>query len=473
MGEIQDLINRQQELHEQVQSLIAGAKSEKRDLSDDERRQIKDFQSQFDSLEEEIGLLNTANAQGSRLTDSMGRQTEPEGARRQPANNDADDDAGNEPPRPAPITRTRPTNFGNQPNRNGNGAPRQQPDPRLTANFRSMGEFSQAVFNARGGHIDPRLEMIRNAPTTYGQESVGADGGFAVPPAFRTAIMEKVMGENSLLSLTDNEQTSSNTLTVPIDETTPWGTTGVKAYWTAEGALKTQSKPSLGETTVKLHKLAALVPVTDELLEDAPALDNYIRRRSSEAITWEINRAIVSGTGVGQPLGILNSGALISVAKEAGPQAADTLVYANLVKMWSRMPDASRQRAVWIANQTIEPQLLQMVVTGAAQPIYMNGGNAAGTPFRQLLGLRIVYTEAAPPLGDLGDIILADMSGYLSVTKVGGVRTDVSIHLYFDYDVTAFRFVMRIGGRPWFNSPITANDGTTTYSPFVALAERA
>ena len=57
-------------------------------------------------------------------------------------------------------------------------------------------------------------------------------------------------------------------------------------------------------------------------------------------------------------------------------------------------------------------------------------------------------------------------------SKGGGVRSDVSIHLWFDYDVTAFRFVLRIGGRPWWNGPANPATGNLTLSPYIALGSR-
>jgi hypothetical protein len=49
-----------------------------------------------------------------------------------------------------------------------------------------------------------------------------------------------------------------------------------------------------------------------------------------------------------------------------------------------------------------------------------------------------------------------------------------SIHLRFDYDQTAFRFVFRIDGQPWWPTAATPLYATSdTLSPFVTLAERA
>lgn len=323
--------------------------------------------------------------------------------------------------------------------------------------------------------MDPRLTS--NAPTTYGQEGVGADGGFAIPPDFRAAIQSKVMGEGSLLSQTDQMTTSSNSLTIPLDETTPWQTNGgIQAFWESEGGQKQQSKPALGELTVKAHKIIVLVPMTDELLQDGPAMAAYVNRKAPEKIDFKVNHAIINGTGVGQPLGILKSNGTIMVPPVSG-QAADTVVFQNIMSAYYRMNSAGRRRAVWLMNGDAEEQLSYMRFVdqgnGNAIPVYLPPGGLSGTPYATLLGRPIVTSEAMPALGNAGDIVFADMMSYMTLVKSGGVRQDVSIHLFFDYDMTAFRFVLRVGGQPWWNSPITRPDGQPSRGFFTALAPRA
>jgi hypothetical protein len=65
-----------------------------------------------------------------------------------------------------------------------------------------------------------------------------------------------------------------------------------------------------------------------------------------------------------------------------------------------------------------------------------------------------------------------DLLQYLTVTKAGGIKSDVSIHLWFDQNLTAFRFTVRIAGQPWWSGSIASRDGSFTQSPFVALAAR-
>lgn len=432
-------------LTEQSQGIVAQADEEDRDLSDDEVEEINGIGAQVDRLRKQISARETVAASQA----SAGRRTLPE-----PQNNG--DPASN-------GRRTVPA----QPRAN---------DPRH--GFTNFGAFAQAVRLARNPEAGEHegVKKLLNAATTYGNEGIGADGGFAVPPEFRREIWQKVMGEDNLATRCDRNTTSSNTFVVPSDETTPWGTAGIRAYWDGEGDAINASKPQLSQKSVRLNRLTALVPVTEELLEDAPGLESYIRSRAPMVMTAKMNTAIIAGTGVGQPLGILKSPALVSAAAETS-QAADTILYANIVQMWSRMYAPARRNAVWLINQDIEPQLLAMAfdpdATAGKVPVYLPANGAAGSPFATLMGRPVVPVEAASTLGDLGDIILADLTQYMIVTKGQDIRTDVSIHLYFDQALTAFRFIWRVTGQPWWAAAIQPQNAVSTRSAFVTLAERS
>jgi HK97 family phage major capsid protein len=295
--------------------------------------------------------------------------------------------------------------------------------------------------------------------------------------------MQLVLAEDSLAGLCDQVATSSNNFSCPADETNPWQTTGgIQAYWDAEAAAATQSKVSLQDRNVKLNKIRCLVPMTDELLEDASAMDSYLRRKAPEKIAFKINLALLQGTGVGQPLGLLNSPALVTVSKN-NPQTADTITGKNILEMYSRLYAPSRSKAVWVINQDIEPQLLKLAIpgtdnegnaaTGFGSLVYMPPNGLSTSPFGTLMGRPIIPSQACETLGDKGDIFFADFSQYLLLIKSGvNPRVETSIHLWFDQDITAFKFVLRIGGMPWWSTTLSARDGSNTYSPFVTLEAR-
>ena len=249
-----------------------------------------------------------------------------------------------------------------------------------------------------------------------------------------------------------------------------WG--GMQAYWEGEADQLIGSRPKFRQMELNLHKLTGLCYATDELLQDATALEAVISQGFAEEFGFKLDDAIINGTGAGQPLGILNSGCVVSVGKEAG-QAADTILFDNVNKMWSRLMASSRPNAIWIINQDCEPQLHTMSIavgTGGA-PVYMPVSGASVQPYSTLFGRPVIPVEHAQTVGTTGDIMLCDFTKYKAIDK-GGMQSDVSIHVQFIYDESVFRFVYRFDGQPVLASAITPFKGTNTLSHFVKLDSR-
>jgi HK97 family phage major capsid protein len=346
-------------------------------------------------------------------------------------------------------------------------------DPR--GGFLNFGEFSQMVAaSARPGiQIDPRLANM--AATTYSNEGAGADGGYSIPPEFSTQIMQYIGEQGSLFSLCDKTPVNNN-LAWPVDEESPWSTSGPQAYWEGEGDTYTGSKVKLRSASMRLNKLVALCPVTDELLEDSAQLATYLNSVISRKMRWKVDFGILQGTGAGMPLGILNAPALKSVAKVSG-QTADTVNSTNILAMYSAMYGDFRGSGVWMMNQDVEPQLFKMVVAGSSSdiPVWLPPGqnnSLANAPNGTLMGRAILPHQACETLGDHGDILFCDLSQYLIGYKTAGPNFATSIHLYFDQGLTAVRATWRLTGMPKWSTTIAARDGSATYSPFVSLAER-
>lgn len=342
-----------------------------------------------------------------------------------------------------------------------------------------LGEFLGAVYNAEAAIQTGQLSAVDVRLASGLNEAVGSDGGFAVSTDMSNRLIEQSFASGVLSSrcMTQPISSASNSVKLPAmddkDRTTGnrWG--GVRAYWTAEAAQITATTPKpLQSLELKLNKLAALVYMTDELLADQTAMQAYVDRAVPAEIAFVIDDAILRGNGVGKPFGILNSAALVSQAAE-GSQTADTVNLQNVVKMYSRMPANRKSNAVWFINSEVFPQLQTMAsaATSASQLVYMPPGGVSGAPYGTLFGRPIIEIEHASALGDVGDISFMDLSAYLLATKQG-VQRDVSIHVKFIYGETAFRFTVRVDGKPEWTSVITPYKGSNTQSPFVVLAAR-
>jgi HK97 family phage major capsid protein len=339
---------------------------------------------------------------------------------------------------------------------------------RQTGGFESVGGFLKAVRNAAQGKMDQRLNALGDSQS----ESIGEDGGFLVPETLMNQILKKLQSDESLLARTTQFTVSGNTMSLPIDETEPW-TNGVQAYWIAEGQQLEGSKHKFGIANWRLHKLAALIKTTDELLEDTVGLESYIGRAAPAAIMHKVNEAILNGNGVGKPKGILDSDFRVKIAKESA-QLADTVVVRNVIKMYSAMIPASRANSVWYINPAVEPQLMSMKDDNGNFIYLAPGSQMNQSPYALLLGRPVLpLVGGAKALGDEGDIVFADLSYFYSILKGGGMKSAVSTHLLFDKDQTAYKFILRIDGSCPFKSPITTQYGNYKMSGFVTLEDRA
>jgi HK97 family phage major capsid protein len=433
MKNIAEMKQKRAELIKEARSILDTAEKENRTLTDEEEQKLKDLNAEIDKRQTEIEFEERQQRLEAELNI---RDSEP--------------------------TRTEPQNS----NLSGN-----------EGKFRSFGEQMMAVYRAAcpNGRVDSRLTT---RAATGLSESVPSDGGFLVQQDFVSELLKRAYNTGVIASKCRKIplSTNSNGLKInAINETSRangsrWG--GIQTYWENEADQLIGSRPKFRVMDLSLKKLTGLCYVTDELLTDAAALESVLMQGFAEEFGFKIDDAIINGNGAGQPLGILNSGALVKVAKETG-QAAKTITVENIVKMWSRMWGRSRQNAVWLINQDVEPMLytLSLKIGDGCVPVYMPANGLAGKPYSTLFGRPVIPIEQCSSLGTLGDIILADFSQYLLIDK-GGINAASSIHVRFLYDESVFRFIYRVDGQPIWDKALTPYKGSSSLSPFVALADR-
>jgi HK97 family phage major capsid protein len=326
--------------------------------------------------------------------------------------------------------------------------------------------------------IDPRTIERHGLPQSLRNDMssvIGADGGFLIPEILREQILQTSLETSVVRSRAVVLPMSSLVLLVPaLDEkshvTSVMG--GVTASWVEESSTLAATIPAFARLRLQAKKLAVFSIVPNELLaDDGGALDILLSTGFASAVSWYEDSAFLVGSGVGQPLGILNSPALVSVAKETGQPAA-TILWENIVNMWGRVLPVSRGRGVWVASQSCIAQLFTMSLSigTAGNAIFIQNGSAAAPP--TLLGRPLIFTEHLPAVGTVGDIMFIDF-GYYLIGDRQAISMAVSADYKFANDQTAFRLIERADGIPWLLSPLTPQNGGATLSAFVAIATRA
>jgi HK97 family phage major capsid protein len=347
----------------------------------------------------------------------------------------------------------------------GSGAP---------GTFACLGERLQAVSKFAHGHIDPRL--FRNA--LGANEATPSDGGFMVGSDDENDLMSKVYGSPILSRVPRTPISSaSNALNLRLLKETSRADGsrqgGVQAYWQSESESITASTRQYEKFQLMLEDLYALSYATNQLLEDAPALQAEMSNGFVEEMTFKIEDAVINGDGVGKPLGIINSPAAISVAVETGQTLTNALVYENVVKMYARLHPRSQMSAIWLIDQTLIPDLMFLSIpvgTGGA-PVYVPSNGAADAPFGTLLGRPVIFTEYTQKRGTVGDIILWDPNSYRLIEK-GGFNAAESMHVAFLTNEMAFRWTARVNGAPKWSAALTPKNTGSTLSTIVTLAVR-
>ncbi len=323
--------------------------------------------------------------------------------------------------------------------------------------------FFEALFSGRHHPELTKRAMSESAPT---------DGGFLVPVEYAEKIHAVALETELIMPRAFVQPMRSNECKLPgmnIGDHSSNLYGGFTASYKVEAATLSEANPKTRQMTLNAKKLTGFLRFSNELLADIPNGEGQILDICGKGLAWYRDKAFLKGSGAGEPQGILNASCLIEVPKEAG-QGASTIVYENLTNMMARMYAGSFANSVWIVHQTAIPQLLSLSMTIGTGGDHIPVMKELSGQF-SILTRPVVFTEKTEVLGQRGDILLCDLSQYV-VGLREGMRIDTSQHVYFSTDEAAARLIERHDGQPLWNEALTLQDGATTVSPFVVLAER-
>jgi HK97 family phage major capsid protein len=358
--------------------------------------------------------------------------------------------------------------------------------------FKTFSEQLRAIWRAgMGREQDPRLaqveaaDMQSRAIPTGASEKVPSDGGFLVEPEFTKAIIKRIYDTGEIIKRCTEFTTDKNGIAFPQFQETSRVTGsrlgGIQMYWMDESqdiqviqSLFSQ-KPTVMNVKIQANKLTGLLYATDELMTDA--FGGWAEYAFGTETAFMIEQAIVSGSGAGEPTGLLNSPALITVPKQTG-QPTQTVTATNVIGMSSQLWAPSRRNAVWLYNQQLLPSLrtLTTIVGDAGSQSNLWQARQSEGDYDRLDGIPALASEYCSAPGTPGDIILADFSRYALVIREMN-RMEMSIHLQYITDQDTFRAITRIGGQTIDQAVISPQFAVSTspaftVSPFVALATR-
>lgn len=430
-----ELLAKKRQNAEEAKTLIDKVNAESRDLTDVENKRLETLMSHNDSIDRQVLMLEKCESAeaSTRVTPAATEQPVVTAVRER-----VEDDP----------------NFG----------------------FKNPAQFLHDVMqhgmgrkpvNAKG------LLRLRSAVASDEQDARNDNyGGFLVPSVWTPTL---------LTTPTEADPTQGRTRAIPmgapaiampyrVDKDHSSSVSGgLTVSRRAETAAASASRQQYKKLELRAFSLFGLSYVTEELLSDsAISFAALIAGSFGDEFQSHMLDEKLNGTGVGEHLGVMKSPALITIAKETG-QAADTLVYNNVIKMRARC--FQYQNAIWLANHDVLPQLilLNQTIGTAGVPVWMPSARD-GEPDR-LLGRPIFFSEYLKTVGDLGDVLLGNFAEYLE-GSYQPMQSAESVHVRFEYHERTFKFFLRNAGAPWWDTVLTPKNGATL-SPFVTLAARA
>jgi len=357
--------------------------------------------------------------------------------------------------------------------------------PSFGAQLRDVAALAKDPYSASTAEVRKRVDLankITRAASGH-NETVAADGGALVITDFASEILDKayLLAPFSSRVKRYGLTSGANGIKIPyVDESSRADGSrqgGIQAYWEEEAATYTASKGKFGLMELNLKKLIGAAYITDELLQDAGVLGSWVTQAFQREFAFKLDDAFINGDGSGKPLGVLNSGALVSVAKDTSQVAAKITVN-NLANMLARVPEANLPGCVWLYNQACKAQLMTLAITVGSNsyPAMIQGGVtgnvASGIPVNTILGIPAFASEHCAALGTVNDIILVDTQSYIAIDK-GGIKSAQSVHVRFLYDENCFKFTYRVDGQPSWRVGLTPFKGSATLSPYVVVATRS
>lgn len=213
--------------------------------------------------------------------------------------------------------------------------------------------------------------------------TVLADVGAVIPTTVLNKIVEKLANAGMILPLVTRTAYKGG-LTIPTSAVKPVAT------WVAEGAGSDKQKKTTGQVTFAYHKLRCAVSCSLEVDTMAiSAFESALIQNISEAMVKAIEQAIISGTGTGQPKGVLKETPATGQALTATPS------YASLCEAEGALPQTYENGAVWVMTKKSFMQIVALV-DADGQPIGRINYGIGSVPERFILGRKVVLCDYLP-----------------------------------------------------------------------------
>lgn len=341
--------------------------------------------------------------------------------------------------------------------------------------IRSFGDFCLAVMRGDTKRLRTIYKSHQQADMAIKTDMVedsGNLGGWAIPEDFDARLLQASLKASAFLGLIPRINVTLPAgrwpyLDIFTAPTAGGGGTaesaGITGAVRAEGGSYTETNPNLEQLEWRVSDvIAGSIQVSKELRRDVGALEGLLTRLVAINDQSKQEYFVLNGNGVNQPLGVLQSDALIDVT----PATNNLFSWVDALTMLSRFWAVDDSAATWLIHPSVIPDVGSMEV-GTAGGAVFQANLSAGLPM-PLLGYSMRKSQHLAQANSSGDALLIDWSCY-QIWDMGGAYMDFSEHVGFLNGLDTWRFGRYMDGKPLWRSEITLSSPGSAYtmSPFI------
>ena len=268
-------------------------------------------------------------------------------------------------------------------------------------------------------------EKFVNAAKAGDANTTTATAGSVIPTTLMEKIIERIDAIGMVLPLVTRTAYKGG-VKIPTSTVKPVAT------WVAEGAGSDKQAMSTGSIDFAYNKLRCAVSMSLEVdTMSLTVFESTFIRNVADAMVKALEQSIISGSGSGQPKGIMSETPVDGQALEVA--AAEKLSYNTLVDAEAALPLAYENGAVWLMTKKTFMAFVGMVDSNK-QPIARVNAGINGRPERTLLGRPVVLNDY---MGSYAESVTEDVT-FAALFKMDdyvlNTNLDVTVKRYEDND---------------------------------------
>jgi HK97 family phage major capsid protein len=271
----------------------------------------------------------------------------------------------------------------------------------------------------------------------------GSDGGVLVPVSLSSEIIPLLREQGVIRSL------GARTIPMPNGNIKINKQTGAANFqWVGENAPIIASKVPLGQLSLSAKKLAGLIPLSNELINDSSiSADAFVRNELVNGISESEDITALYGSGsANEPAGIFNTSGITKIDMGALP-TSDAL--ANIVGAIMAKKFANKQGFGWVFNGVLWSHYYNLK-DGAGNYIHraeMALGKLFGFDFRICNNVKVgadAHAKTEIYFGDFSQFMIGETLGLqIAVSQEASYMDGSTLVSAFSNDQTVLRAIMR------------------------------